>query len=195
MLFLIKTLKLTNLVGQPKNHNPMNRIVILLAVFAMYSCKRDTKTEPDTNGNEATTQIEQTVAEESVHNDSQDLNTDADSPHTKLTMAAEQFILDKPTVIVVALNSNQINDLKKEIGEDNFYTLADENMLYHDAVTSRMDSLKIEIKYTQKNVVYINKGEQRQVIVKEADFPLYAYFYFDGKNVTRTDALKLMDKK
>ncbi|MEE1899679.1 hypothetical protein V1389_15120 [Flavobacterium rakeshii] len=174
----------------------MNRIVILLAVLALYSCKRDAKTEPElTSGNETTTEVQQTVTEGSTHDDNQDLNTDADSPHTKLVMAAEQFTLDKPTVIVVALNSNQINDLKKEIGEGSFYTLADENMLYHDAVTSRMDSLKIEVKYTQKNVVYINKGEQRQVIVKEADFPLYTYFYFDGKNVTRTDAFKLMDKK
>lgn len=174
----------------------MNRIVILLAMLALYSCKRDAKTEPElTSGNETTNEVQQTVTEGSAHDDNQDLNTDADSPHTKLVMAAEQFTLDKPTVIVVALNSNQINDLKKEIGEGSFYTLADENMLYHDAVTSRMDSLKIEIKYTQKNVVYINKGEQRQVIVKEADFPLYTYFYFDGKNVTRTDAFKLMDKK
>ncbi|MUV03381.1 hypothetical protein GN157_06625 [Flavobacterium rakeshii] len=176
----------------------MNRIVILLAVLALYSCKRDAKTEPElTSGNETTTEVQQTVngGSGSAHDDNQDLNTDADSPHTKLVMTAEQFILDKPTVIVVALNSSQINDLKKEIGEGSFYTLADDNMLYHDAVTSRMDSLKIEIKYTQKNVVYINKGEQRQVIVKETDFPLYAYFYFDGKNVTRTDAFKLMDKK
>ena len=162
----------------------MNRIVILLAVFALYSCKREAKAEPE--GNEATTEMQQNT---------NGPNTDADSPHAKLVMAAEQYMLDKPTVIVVALNSNQVTDLKKEIGEGSFYTLADDNMLYHDAVTSRMDSLKIDVKYTQKNVVYINKGEQRQVIVKEADFPLYAYFYFDGKNVTRTDAFKLMDKK
>ena len=102
--------------------------------------------------------------------------------------------LQQPTVVVVEFDSLEIEAYKSDVGEENFYTGADDLMYYDAMMRTKMQSLNIPVVNTEKDVVYINKDTDTITIVKDTTFSLYSYFYFDGEKLIRTDVMDLLDQ-
>ena len=102
--------------------------------------------------------------------------------------------LQQPTVVVVEFDSLEIEAYKNDIGEEDFYTGADDLMYYDAMMRTKMQSLNIPVVNTEKDVVHINNDTDNITIVKDTTFSLYSYFYFDGKKLIKTDVMDLLDQ-
>jgi len=105
-----------------------------------------------------------------------------------------KLTINRPTVLIVKLDSLEINRLKEIEGEDNFYTAADDLMWYNAMLLNKLDSLKIPVEYVDKDTFILDISGFSETIVKDTTFSIYTYFYFDGKEIKRTDVFKLLDK-
>ena len=102
--------------------------------------------------------------------------------------------LIEKTVVVIQMDSLEIEQLKRIDGEDNFYTAADDLMWYNSMMLEKMDSLGISIKYTDKDTVDFYSKDYKRRIVKDSTFSLYTYFHYDGKEIKRTELFKLIEE-
>jgi len=80
----------------------------------------------------------------------------------------------------VLLDSIETERYKKRIGEEVFYTVADDQMYYHYDVIQRLDSLNIPVKYSQRDSIIIRAPHFYKLIVKNPSFSIYNYFYYNG---------------
>src|SRR5690606_25225965 len=63
------------------------------------------------------------------------------------------------TVIIILLDSLEIEQLKKIDRENNFYTAADNLMWYNSMMLEKMNSIRIPVKYIDKDTVdFYSKG-------------------------------------
>ncbi|WNB17933.1 hypothetical protein [Marivirga arenosa] len=104
----------------------------------------------------------------------------------------ERLELHGNTVLIIKLDSAEIEQLKKIKGEESFYTGADDLMWYNSKMLQKMDSFGIPVKYTDKDTVDLYSTDYKQTIVKDSTFYFYTYFYFDGQKLKRTNALELL---
>jgi hypothetical protein len=106
----------------------------------------------------------------------------------------EKLELKGKTVFIIQLDSFEIEQLKRIDGEDNFYIAADDLMWYNSMMLEKMDSLRIPVKYTDKDTVDFYSKNYKRTIVKDSTFSLYTYFLFDGKEIKRTELFELIEE-
>ncbi len=104
----------------------------------------------------------------------------------------QQIELKAPTVIIVQLDSAEIEKVKKIDGESRFYTATDDLMWYNAMLLDKLDSLKIAVKYTDKDTIDIKTPDSRYKLMKDTTFSIYTYFYFDGKEFSRKGLFELL---
>jgi len=102
--------------------------------------------------------------------------------------------IDRKTVIEIAPDSTAIEKMKKEMGEDNFYTAAGDWMYYQAELAGILDSLNIGFVHTDKRFVEIITPGRRLRFRSDTASSPWNYFYYDGKNLSRKTIFELLDR-
>ena len=101
--------------------------------------------------------------------------------------------LTEKTVIGISPDSTQIVEMKKEYGEDDFYTVADDVMWYNGKMFEVIDSLKIKYIHTDKRLVRIITPKDRIEINNDTSQVKWRYIYFNGKETLEKDVFEIID--
>ena len=100
--------------------------------------------------------------------------------------------LVNPTVLVIELDATEI-ERAKSLGEDDFYTAADDEMWYYSELAKKMDSLKIPMIHSKNDKLEIRCKKLSFIIAKDTN-SIYTYYYFDGKSVQSRDVFDLLEE-
>lgn len=100
--------------------------------------------------------------------------------------------LEGPSLLVVGLDSLELEAVKMIEGEDIFYTAADDLMWYNSLLLDKMDSLKIPVKYFNQNKIKVIARSETYRITKDSTFSIYTYFFYDSKSLIRKDLFELL---
>lgn len=146
----------------------MNKLSILTLVLLIVACGQKTETKENTG------------------------NPNQDKSLVQGERSYEKINLNGSAVVVIQLDSLEIERLKDSEGESIFYTGGDDLMWYNSMMWEKMDSLQIPVKYTEKDTIDIQVPGFMKTIVKDTTFSLYTYFYFDGNEIKRTDLFELL---
>ncbi|MEQ8242297.1 hypothetical protein [Fulvivirga sp.] len=98
----------------------------------------------------------------------------------------------KPSILVIRLDSEEIENVKLIDGEDNFYTGADDLMYYDYLMNQPMDSLEIPVFYTDKDRVKVKIEDSVVIINKDSTFTLNTYFIYDSTGLYQTELFELL---
>ncbi|WAC02963.1 hypothetical protein N7U66_04860 [Lacinutrix neustonica] len=101
--------------------------------------------------------------------------------------------LTEKTVVGISPDSIQIAEMKKEYGEDDFYTIADDVMWYNGQMLEVIDSLKIQFVHTDKRLVRIITPNDRIEINNDTSQVKWRYIYFNGKETLEKDVFEIID--
>jgi hypothetical protein len=101
--------------------------------------------------------------------------------------------LTEKTVIGISPDSIQIKEMKKEYGEDDFYTVADDVMWYNGQMLEVIESLKIEYVHTDKRLVRIKTPKDQIEIDNDTSRVKWRYIYFNGKETLEKDVFEIID--
>ena len=102
--------------------------------------------------------------------------------------------LNNPSIIVIQLDSLEIDQVKKSMGESTFYTATDDLMWYNSKLIEKMDSLKIPIKYFKNDSIIIDTPNQQKLIKKDSTFSLYNYYFYNGEIIEKKDLFELLSE-
>lgn len=141
---------------------------------------------------------QQSVEQISTNEKTENLDEKASARKNSLNLyngeSNEKINLEKPTVLIQELDSLEIEQIKKLDGEDNFYTASDDLMYYNSKLIKKMDSLKIDVIFSDKDTLFLKANDVNILLNKNSKSTLYNYYYFDGQIVRKTDLFKLLDK-
>ena len=101
--------------------------------------------------------------------------------------------LTEKTVVGISPDSIQIEEMKNEYGEDDFYTVADDVMWYNGQMLEVIDSLKIEYVHTDKRLVRIKTPKDQIEIDNDTSRVKWRYIYFNGKETLEKDVFEIID--
>ena len=79
--------------------------------------------------------------------------------------------LNNPSIIVIQLDSLEIDQVKKSMG-----------------------SLKIPIKYFKNDSIIIDTPNQQKLIKKDSTFSLYNYYFYNGEIIEKKDLFELLSE-
>ena len=178
----------------------MNRLITLTFIILISACGQQTE-KMDTINKDSVQKLSDLTANENDEVQktiSKSIETENKRQDSELLFSngpsREKLELNEKTVIIIQLDSIEIEQLKEIDGEDNFYTAADDLMWYNSMMLEKMDSLEIPVKYTDKDTVDFYSKNYNRKIVKDSTFSLYTYFYFDGKEIKRTEIFELIEE-
>ena len=177
----------------------MIRLLILTLVFHLAACSQQTEQEQSIN----TDSDKQSVDSLRIGNvKSKEENSDSTlskKQPKKTTIefsngpSQQKIELNEETIIVIQMDSLETEQLKRINGEDIFYTAADDLMWYNSMMLEKMDSLGIQVNYTEKDTVDFFFNNQFKRVVKDSTYSFYTYFRFDGTKIKRTELFELLD--
>lgn len=102
------------------------------------------------------------------------------------------FILNQPTVIAVFADSVETEKFKQEVGEEDFYVIADDAMWYHSDLSMQLDTTDIDLITTDKIEFIVKTKGQKYTVQRDSSFGLYTYYFFDGTTLKQTDVFTLL---
>tara|TARA_B100001146_G_C16061738_1_gene382442 strand:- start:59 stop:460 length:402 start_codon:yes stop_codon:yes gene_type:complete len=102
--------------------------------------------------------------------------------------------LEEPTIVVIQLDSLELEEVKKSMGEDNFFTATDDLMWYNSQLIEKMDSLKISMKYFEIDSLIIKTPKYKKLIKKDSISSLYNYYFYDGEVIEKRDLFELLSE-
>ena len=105
----------------------------------------------------------------------------------------QEIKLTEKTVVGIWPDSIEIETLKNEFGEDDFYTVADDIMWYNAKMLEKLDSLDIAYISTDSHLVRILTPKDQLEINKDTMQNKWSYFYYDGNTTTQKDVYDLID--
>ena len=105
----------------------------------------------------------------------------------------QEINLTENTVVGIWPDSIEIETLKNEFGEDDFYTVADDIMWYNAKMLEKLDSLDIAYISTDSHLVRILTPKDQLEINKDTMQNKWSYFYYDGNTTTQKDVYDLID--
>jgi len=156
-------------------------------MFAFLGCTQKTKKQVNSTHSNLISEKDNLIKTES-----NDLNIEKAVIIFSNGFSYEKMELSKPTIIIIQMDSLEIEQIKKNNGESNFYTSTDDLMWYNAMMLKKMDSLKIDVKYSDKDTIQIESQKLKYKIIKNTDFSFYTYFYFDGIKIERKDLFELI---
>jgi len=83
--------------------------------------------------------------------------------------------------------------MKKEYGEEDFYTATDDIMWYQGQMLQVIDSLKINYVSTNKRLVKITTPKDVLEIDNDTSQFKWRYFYFNGEETLEKDVFEIID--
>ena len=105
---------------------------------------------------------------------------------------SDSILISGNAVLIVELDSLEINQLIKFYGEEIFYTATDDLMWYKAQLYSKLDSLNIPISNTEADCVLVNTIDTSFTITKDTSFSIYTYFLFEDGKLNRVELFDLL---
>ena len=176
----------------------MNKLLTLILIILISACEQKTekKVLKETDSIQENSDLSTSENENNLKNVNEPNTIEKKGKEKALRFSngpsREMLELNEKTVIVIQMDSLEIEQLKKIDGEDNFYTASDDLMWYNSMMLEKMDSLGIPVKYTDKDTVDFYSKNYNLTIMKDSTFALYTYFYFDGKQLNKTELFELI---
>ena len=103
--------------------------------------------------------------------------------------------LTEKTVVEISPDSIQMLEMKKEYGEENFYTATDDIMWYSSEMYAVIDSLHINHILTDKRKVRITTPKGQMEINNDTSKTKWRYFYFNGEEVLEKNVFDIINLK
>lgn len=107
--------------------------------------------------------------------------------------STKTFHLKEPSIIIVQMDSIEIDSLKTKYGKEEFYTGADDLMWYNSMLIEKCDSLKTPIITIDSDSISLEYNGEHVLLTKDSTFGIYTYFSFNGKKVERKDLFELIN--
>ena len=101
--------------------------------------------------------------------------------------------LTEKTVVGISPDSIQIAEMKKEYGEEDFYTVAEDALWYNAQMLEVIDSLKIKYIHSDKRLIRITTPKDRIEINNDTSQVKWRYIYFNGKETLEKDVFEIID--
>ncbi|MBC31888.1 MAG: hypothetical protein CMH48_13725 [Muricauda sp.] len=101
--------------------------------------------------------------------------------------------LTEKTVVGISPDSIEISKMKKELGEEDFYVLADDVLWYRGKMLEVLDSLRIKFIDTDKRLIKIITPNDQIEINTDTSVVKWRYFFYDGEKTLERDVFELMD--
>lgn len=102
--------------------------------------------------------------------------------------------LEEPTIIVIQLDSLELDEVKKSMREGDFYTATDDLIWYNSQLIEKMDSLKISMKYFKNDSLIIKTPKYQKFIKKDSTSTLYSYYFYNGDVIEKKDLFELLSE-
>ena len=159
----------------------LKNLPTLLFCYILLSCTQVPESSPKT----------ETLA---VERDSTIANPERESAFLMETgeKTSDSILISGKTVLIVKLDSLEINQLIKFYGKENFYTATDDLMWYNAQLYSKLDSLNIPISNTEADCVLVNSIDTSFTITKDTSFSIYTYFLFEDGKLNRVELFNLL---
>lgn len=156
----------------------MKKLILLIISTILFSCKGKT------DGIEKNLRIEKEKIE-SAHSEYAPKATDKGKIF--------EIKLTEKAVVGISPDSIQIVEMKKEYGEDDFYTIADDVMWYNGQMLEVIDSLGIDYIHTFKKKVRIITPKDQLEIDNDTTDVKWRYVYYNGKETVETDVFEIIN--
>lgn len=101
--------------------------------------------------------------------------------------------INEKSVIGILPDSLEIEKMKVEMGETDFYTMTDDIMYYQSKLFNILDSLKIKYIHTDKKLIEINTPNKIVRFNADSTPIKWNYFYFNGKEIKEMELFDLLD--
>lgn len=108
------------------------------------------------------------------------------------SQSAEIIEVSKEAIIIIVMDSLEIEKVKNKYGEDVFYTSMDDLMWYNSILLQEMDSLKVPVIYSDKHKVEVKNESFSFEITKDSTFEVYTYFHFLNNKLERKELFDLI---
>jgi hypothetical protein len=112
---------------------------------------------------------------------------------TEINTNWTKTVINEPAIIVITYDSLEIENVKMDNGEENFFTAMDDLMWYNAELIEKMKNEKILILFFEHDALLIETPVKNFHIVKDSTFSVYTYFKFDGNLLQRTELLELLE--
>lgn len=123
-------------------------------------------------------------------------NTTPKSVPPELFLPTEEIIeVYQPTLIVHQANKFDLERIRLEMGDQAFYTSADDNDWYYSQLVDLLDSIRIPIIISEcKNLTLLTKNKEESYL-RGKHSGMFDYIYFDGTNFKQTDVISLLEER
>ncbi|WP_274476037.1 hypothetical protein [Mangrovimonas aestuarii] len=101
--------------------------------------------------------------------------------------------LTDKTVVGISPDSTQIAEMKKEYGEDDFYTVTDDVMRYNAQMLRIIDSLKIKYVHTDKRLLRIITPKDQIEVNNDTSEIKWRYVYYNGTETLEKDVFEIIN--
>ncbi|TGN22995.1 hypothetical protein [Empedobacter tilapiae] len=93
----------------------------------------------------------------------------------------DTIFIENNQVLFIIPSSNNYDEMKKRIGEENFYTIADDANFYSANAHQFLDSLKIKYKNAKSDDIVAYKNDKKTIIVQLLQEKWYTLFNKNGE--------------
>ena len=139
----------------------------------------------------------------SIKSSQEDITFQTDTTHRILTASPtnsannDTLIVDRQTAVFIEPDNLQIEKRKKQVGEEDFYTGADDYLFYMNAAHEFLDSFKLTILNAKdkKFVKFIHSDKTQQIIGLDKLDELWSIYFFDPtKKAKQVDMTMIVEE-
>jgi hypothetical protein len=110
---------------------------------------------------------------------------------------SDTLIVDRPAAVFIEPDSLQIEKRKKQVGEEDFYTGADDYLFYMSTAHEFLDSVKLTT-FSAKDkrfIKFINSDKTHQVIRLDKLDELWSVYFFDPTKKAKQVDMTTIDEE
>jgi hypothetical protein len=124
-----------------------------------------------------------------------DTMSTASTAHNNSSSSRTVMNIDSVCAIIYLPDSSNIEKLKREMGEENFFTVVDDNNFYNSQIIEALDSLKIEVVETSETDMNFRSNNHTIFFLEKRKLSNpWGAIFFNGKDTPKvmsiSDALQ-----
>lgn len=112
-------------------------------------------------------------------------------------LSSDTLIVDKQAAVFIEPDSLRIEERKREIGEENFYTETDDYLYYTNRAREFLDSVKLTVLNAKgKKFIKFVRSDKTQQIINIKKLPdLWSIYFFDPKEKAKQVDITSIDEE
>lgn len=166
-------------------------LAFILLAFSCSSSNSDQSKDCQLHDSTSVNQVDTSNATESV--DSQIVRPIKIQTAESGVPSHTTFMIKEKALIVIQMDSLEIEQLKSQVGEEDYYTVIDDVMYYESLLQAKCAKDNISTFFTTKDTVDIIADNIYETIVKDSTLDILNYYFFDGKSLHQKDVFELLE--